>query len=246
MVHRAMLSFLRRQLGRPHVEISPDLPGFDDCVADVCGGKFGVLVAEALPVPPASGSGYALFPINRTVRRSPWLLWPRPVGNAASDGGARGPRPRVWSRKGPRSARRTRSSSKGKTYVAIDTNDRRRVRGDGSALAPGEAELAPRRPSDGEHFAGVARRDAKTSFVAGAPLAFNSPGAAPRLHLARERPEDERWARCAGTYAPGPACSGGNAQRDGDGLSLRHQEGGGQRFPPFDSVITVTAAMVGS
>jgi hypothetical protein len=66
---------------------------------------------------------------------------------------------------------------KGKTYVAIDTNERGESE-EAELRVPPEAQLAPRRPSDGEHFAGVARRDAKTSFVGGAPLAFNSPGAA--------------------------------------------------------------------
>src|SRR4029077_5598338 len=65
---------------------------------------------------------------------------------------------------------------KGKTYQAIDTNER----GESEEMelrVPTDASLRIRRPSDGEHFAGVARAEAKTMFVSGTPQAFDSPGA---------------------------------------------------------------------
>jgi hypothetical protein len=63
----------------------------------------------------------------------------------------------------------------GKTYQAIQTNER------GESEEPelrGPATFARPRPvSDGEHFAGKARKVAKTSFASGAVESFASPGA---------------------------------------------------------------------
>jgi hypothetical protein len=64
----------------------------------------------------------------------------------------------------------------GKTYLAIDTNERGESEEKEGPFRP-EITEARRRPSDGEHFAGTARKAAKTSFARGAPRAFGSPGA---------------------------------------------------------------------
>jgi hypothetical protein len=92
------LHFLGDNSGGTHAQLRPDLPGFDDCVADVCRRKFGVLVAEALPVPPAPRRGLrcSLSIVRRAGRRGSSRV--RPMGNAASDGGARGDRACGWGR----------------------------------------------------------------------------------------------------------------------------------------------------
>ena len=64
----------------------------------------------------------------------------------------------------------------GKTYLAVDTNERGESEEKEEPTRP-EVGEARRRPNDGEHFAGTARRAAKTSFVSGAAQAFDSPGA---------------------------------------------------------------------
>ena len=150
-----------------------------------------MLVAEALPVPPAPRRGMrcSLSSVRCAGLRGSSRV--RPLGNAASDGDARETAPAGVAAQGAAVSPPRTFVFKGKTYQAIDTNER----GESEEMelrVPPEAQLAPRRPSDGEHFAGVARRDAKTSSVSGASVAFNSPGEALDFILQGEDLEDER------------------------------------------------------
>jgi hypothetical protein len=71
-------------------------------------------------------------------------------------------------------APRTFRSPKGRVYRVIPTNERGESEEE-ELRAP--APTAARRPSDGEHFAGSARKDAKTSFAQAPVETFASPGA---------------------------------------------------------------------
>jgi hypothetical protein len=76
----------------------------------------------------------------------------------------------------PAAGRTVRFVFQGKTYSAIDTNERDESEEKESPTRPEVAE-AHQRPSDGEHFNGLDRAAAKTSFASGAPQPFDSPGA---------------------------------------------------------------------
>jgi hypothetical protein len=92
---------------------------------------------------------------------------------------------------------------KGKTYLAVDTNERGESE-EKELRVPSGAALAPRRPSDGEHFAGSARREAKTSFVSGNPQPFNSPGAVLDSILQGDDPSTNDSAMRAKLHASSP------------------------------------------
>ena len=63
----------------------------------------------------------------------------------------------------------------GKTYQAVQTTQH--GKSEESELRDLAPSAAPRRASDGEHFAGSARKSAKTSFANGSEESFASPGA---------------------------------------------------------------------
>ena len=64
---------------------------------------------------------------------------------------------------------------KGKTYQAVPTNER--GESEEREVREFSTSAARRRPSDGEHFAGQARKAAKTSFAGATEESFASPGA---------------------------------------------------------------------
>ena len=64
----------------------------------------------------------------------------------------------------------------GKTYLAVETNERGESEEKEAPTRPAVAE-ARRSPNDGEHFTGTDRRAAKTSFASGDAHVFDSPGA---------------------------------------------------------------------
>ena len=72
---------------------------------------------------------------------------------------------------------------KGKTYRAIPTTER------GESEEMELRDLRRRGPDDGEHFAGVARKSAKTSFAAAPVEGFASPGALLDSILQRTDPD---------------------------------------------------------
>ncbi len=118
-----------------------------------------------------------------------------PQSNASPPAIATQPAPVSWpvtasaqARAAPSSAAVRTFKFKGKTYQAVQTNER----GESEEHELRESSLtgAPARRSDGEHFNGSARKSAKTSFASGGADSFSSPGALLDSLLNGSAPQD--------------------------------------------------------